>query len=205
MKFYKEGGYLAINLFCKDDATPTLKALQAFRLSYHEQEWGWGHGREVNDPFQSTLILLGLRGTFSGFHVDWSEAFNIALLLTGVRPSCVSVGRLYCSHSSLRCDKQLACCLANSNSNACVNHLRHIVYHPTTVHLFCRQSRTNQWQDGTLSAQSRQKMLLSLLRDGEELASRAHVLETSCISVCLKFWTSRQPWALTLQLGSFMC
>ena len=99
MKLYKEGGYLAINLFCRDDATPTLKALQAFRLSYHAQEWGWGHGREINDPFQSTLILLGLSGTSSGFHVDWSEAFNIALLLTGVRPICYSVGRLYCSHA----------------------------------------------------------------------------------------------------------
>ena len=70
VKFYKKGGYLAINLFCRDDATPTLKVLQAFRLSYHAQEWGWGHGRKINDPFQSTLILLGLPGTSSGFHVD---------------------------------------------------------------------------------------------------------------------------------------
>ena len=85
MKYYKEGGYLAINLFCRDNAPPTIEALQAFRLSYHEQEWGWGHGREINDPFQSTLVLLGLPGTFSGFHVDWSEAFNIALLLAEVR------------------------------------------------------------------------------------------------------------------------
>ena len=47
-------------------------------------------------------------------------------------------------------------------------------------------------------------MLLSLLRNGEQLALQEHLLETSCISVCLKFWTFRQPWALTLQLGSSM-
>lgn len=34
--------------------------------------------RGINDPYRSSLVLLGTAGAFTGFHLDWTEAANIA-------------------------------------------------------------------------------------------------------------------------------
>ena len=130
VRFYEGGGYLVLNLSGMDKAAPTLRCLQNFCLHFHADEWGWLPGREINDPLQSTLLLLGLPGRGTGFHEDWSEAYNVALPLLGVS-------------SSVSC--QLMQCL----NNACVSHHpRHVTFYTTMVHLFADRARLTSGQMG---------------------------------------------------------
>ena len=84
VRFYESGGYLTLNFSGMKEPTPALTPLHKFRHHFHAVEWGWLNGREVNDPSSSTLLLMGLPGRGTGFHVDWSEAYNVALPLVKV-------------------------------------------------------------------------------------------------------------------------
>ncbi|KAL0043175.1 hypothetical protein WJX82_006687 [Trebouxia sp. C0006] len=76
---YKRGDYLTCNLQLKPEPSAQAKLLGDLRESQADMEW-WADAMEarINDIYQSTLLLIGKADQGTGFHVDWTEAKNIA-------------------------------------------------------------------------------------------------------------------------------
>lgn len=79
---YKRGNYLTCNLQLQPEPSAQAKLLADLRESQADMEW-WADAMEarINDIYQSTLLLIGKADQETGFHVDWTEAKNIAFCL----------------------------------------------------------------------------------------------------------------------------
>ena len=55
-------------------------------------EW-WADAMEarISDIYQSTLLLIGKADQGTGFHVDWTEAKNIAFACNQVSVTCLGL------------------------------------------------------------------------------------------------------------------
>ncbi len=92
---YKRGDYLTCNLQLNPEPSAQAKLLADLRESQADMEW-WADAMEarINDIYQSTLLLIGQADQGTGFHVDWTEAKNIAFACSQV--SLIDLG-LYTS------------------------------------------------------------------------------------------------------------
>jgi len=77
--------YFSCNMQQPQDLSSFPEAVQKLvklRQHFHSQEW-WEHAFGYQDPSNATLWLIGSSKHGSQFHVDWSEAKNIAWATDG--------------------------------------------------------------------------------------------------------------------------
>ncbi len=88
----RKGHYLQFNLKFDEvvELPPALQALRCIRQAHEKREWGWCYATGINlqDPRRGTLVLLGIEGTGTDLHVDWSEAENVAFAFEEVSITC---------------------------------------------------------------------------------------------------------------------
>ena len=92
MKTNNEHSYFQCNLKLAPAAmrTPEAQMLEACRQSFATLGQEWWSAAEANciaDVSQATLLLFGKADSFTGFHVDWTEAKNIAFATQKVSQS----------------------------------------------------------------------------------------------------------------------
>ncbi len=78
-----QGKYFMCNL--PDDmshVTPDISKLIDLRQQHQKQEW-WDSAFLVQDPAKATLWLLGNEVCGTRFHLDWTEANNVAWATQG--------------------------------------------------------------------------------------------------------------------------
>ncbi|KAL3130156.1 hypothetical protein ABBQ38_008465 [Trebouxia sp. C0009 RCD-2024] len=100
--------YFSCNMQQPQDLSSLPEAVQKLvklRQHFQSQEW-WEHAFGYQDPSNATLWLIGSSKHGSQFHVDWSEAKNIAWATDGkVSKSCFKqpASPWECSPAQLRC------------------------------------------------------------------------------------------------------
>ena len=89
LSYIKKGGYFTCSLILTEPHTALRAALLNLRMQEksRNKEW-WTPARGVTDLCNATLIIIGMTDTYSGWHVDWSQAANVNFSLKGSEVCC---------------------------------------------------------------------------------------------------------------------